>query len=353
MTTRARTRVLTVTVTDVIQETVDASSLVFGGPAVDDGDFTYRAGQFVTVRVPSEQTGSVARCYSLASTPLASEPPKVTVKRTSTGYASNWLCDNVGPGDELQVLAPAGLFTPHDLDAELLLLAAGSGITPMMSIVKSALLSGAPSVTLVYANRDPDSIIFRAELDALSRQHQGRLLVLHLLESVQGLPDAHNLASLIAPYLHRHAFMCGPAPFMDAVRRAYDIAGVSQDLLHAEVFRSLSGDPFAEPDTETGTAEEISKQETSPPSRLAVNLDGEDHEIAWPRNKTLVDAMLDHGLDVPYSCRSGECGSCACTVVSGNVEMPPSDVLDDDDIADGYILGCQARPTSDSVSITF
>nr|MDT0525589.1 FAD-binding oxidoreductase [Streptomyces sp. DSM 41633] len=135
----------------------------------------YRAGQFLTLRIPSEQTGSVARCYSLCSSPATDKHLAVTVKRTATGYASNWLCDNVHSGDELECLPPAGLFTPADLDANLLLIAGGSGITPMVSIAKTVLARGRGRIMLLYANRDAESVIFAAQLRDLVAEHSYRL----------------------------------------------------------------------------------------------------------------------------------------------------------------------------------
>ncbi len=134
--------------------------------------FAYRPGQFLTLRIPSDRTGSVARCYSLASSPFTDDAPKVTVKRTSDGYGSNWLCDNIAAGQTLEVLPPAGVFTPKSLDHDFLLFGAGSGITPVISILKSALTQGGGTVVLVYANRDEKSVIFAEELRALAEKYR-------------------------------------------------------------------------------------------------------------------------------------------------------------------------------------
>src|SRR5690606_16522916 len=174
-------------VAQVIAETTDASALVFEVPEQAREKFAYRPGQFLTLRIPSDRTGSVARCYSLASSPFTDALPKVTVKRTKDGYGSNWLCDNIKPGDELEVLPPSGVFTPKDLDDDLLLCAAGSGITPVMSILKSALDRGTGRIVLFYANRDPESVIFATELRELAEKNPQRLVVLHWLETLQGL----------------------------------------------------------------------------------------------------------------------------------------------------------------------
>ncbi|MCR5976667.1 2Fe-2S iron-sulfur cluster binding domain-containing protein [Gordonia jinghuaiqii] len=335
------------TVAEVIEETADARSLVFDIPADRRADFDYRPGQFLTLRVPSDRTGSVARCYSLASSPFTDDLLKVTVKRTCDGYASNWLCDRVNAGDAIEVLPPAGVFTPNGFDDDLLLFAAGSGITPVMSILKSALSEGTSSVFLVYANRDENSVIFKQELQELAAANTDRLRVVHWLESVQGLPTPAQLASMAAPFADHRVFMCGPKPFMDAVHDATARAGFARQRVHAEVFTSLSGDPFAE--IELPAVDETSEDGAT----VSVNLDGDAHEFSWPRSATLVDVLLSKGINVPFSCREGECGSCAATLVDGEVTMDNCSVLDDDDIAEGIILACQARPRSDTLSIEF
>lgn len=188
--------VLELEIADVIDETADARSLVFKAPAdssVPPEKLHYAPGQFLTLRVPSDRTGSVARCYSLCSSPFTGDPPTVTVKRTADGYASNWLCDNAHAGMKMHVLAPSGTFVPKTLDSDFLLVAAGSGITPMLAILKSALSEGSGKVTLVYANRDEKSVIFAETLRGLAAEYPDRLTAVHWLESVQGLPSAQTL----------------------------------------------------------------------------------------------------------------------------------------------------------------
>ncbi|MEV0061024.1 ferredoxin--NADP reductase [Nocardia sp. NPDC050718] len=339
-------RVVTLRVAAVIEETADARSLVFEVPEDAADRFAYRPGQFLTLRIPSERPEPVARCYSLASSPFTGEPPRVTVKRTADGYGSNWLCDNVSVGDTLDVLPPQGAFTPASLDTDLLLWAAGSGITPVMSILRSALARGTGRVVLFYANRGQESVIFAEALRELVARHPGRVHVVHWLESVQGLPTAAQLAEFAAPYASYESFVCGPGPFMAAVTEALSGAGWPRERITTEVFVSLSGDPFADP-------EPIADADAADAAQVEVELDGTVHALSWPRSRTLVDVMLADGLDVPYSCREGECGSCACTVVDGAVSMGPSSILDQEDIDAGYTLACQARPTTDSVRIRF
>ncbi|MBJ7337610.1 ferredoxin--NADP reductase [Mycolicibacterium sp.] len=347
------THVLELQLADVIDETADARSLVFkvpDGAEIPPQRLRHAPGQFLTLRVPSDRTGSVARCYSLSSSPFTGDALTVTVKRTAGGYASNWLCDNAHPGMRMHVLAPSGTFVPTTLDTDFLLLAAGSGITPMMAILKSALSEGSGKVTLLYANRDEKSVIFAAALRDLATKYPDRLTVLHWVETVQGLPNAAALANLVAPYVGREAFICGPGPFMVAVQEALTAAGATPERVHLEVFKSLESDPFAavvidDDDGEDGPA--------APPAKAVVTLDGNTQEIRWPRHAKLLDVLLDKGLDAPFSCREGHCGACAVLVKSGEVDMEVNDVLEASDLDEGLILACQARPASDSVEVTY
>ncbi|WP_433723673.1 2Fe-2S iron-sulfur cluster-binding protein [Nocardia sp. CA-129566] len=330
----------TLRVVGVIAETHDAVSLEL---VTESGrPLSYRPGQFLTLRIPSARTGSVARSYSLSSAPHEDGPLKVTVKRTEGGYGSNWLCDNAVTGMTIDTLAPAGVFTPASLDTDLLLLAAGSGITPVLSILKSALAQGCGHCTLIYANRDENSVIFADELRSLTAAHPDRLVVLHWLESVQDLPSVRTLTTLVAPWSDREVFVCGPVPFMEAVVEASGNLGMDPARVHVEKFVSLSGDPFAEVDDDTGDA-----------ALVEVELDGATNEFPWPRTTVLLDLLLARGVEAPYSCREGACSACVCRVVDGEVKLLRNEVLEREDLADGYVLACQAVPVTDTVRITY
>ncbi|WP_199431811.1 ferredoxin--NADP reductase [Qaidamihabitans albus] len=338
-------------VSEVVAETADACSVVFDVPPGLD----YRPGQFLTVRVPSDRCGSVARCYSMSSSPHEDDRPRITVKRTVDGYASNWICDNVRAGSELEVLAPSGVFTPSSLDADLLLFAAGSGITPVLSIVRSVLAAGSGRVMLVYANRDENSVIFGRVLHELATKHPDRLVVLHWLETLQGLPTADHLRALAAPFAEREAFVCGPRPFMSAATTALKSLGLPRARIHTEKFVSLGGNPFeqarpVEPSAEPGTD---GAEGTAEPARLTVALDGAEHTFDWPRGQKLLDFLLDRGLDAPFSCREGQCSACACRITSGEVKMLHNEVLETEDIDEGIVLACQSMPVTDEVSVSY
>lgn len=343
----SRARSVVVTVSGVVDETAAARSLVLDVPAESHDMFEYQPGQFLTLRIPSATTGSVSRCYSLASSPHCDDAPKVTIKRTAGGYGSNWLCDNVKVGDTIEVLPPSGRFTPADLSADLLLWAAGSGITPVISIVKSALAAGNADVVLVYANRDERTVIFAGELQRLAEQYPDRLSVVHWLESVQGLPGHAQLARLAARFPGRDSFICGPAPFMDAAQHALAANGVRPSRIHREVFSSLTGNPFEPVDDSPAPADGEDAVTAD------IELNGRTHTLRWPRGRTLLEAMLAAGLEAPHSCREGQCGSCAATLVEGDVDMGACAILEPEDLEAGLVLACQSRPGTDEVRIEF
>ncbi|MFB6619863.1 2Fe-2S iron-sulfur cluster-binding protein [Streptomyces sp. NPDC085524] len=329
---------LRVRVRERVQETPDAVSLVL------DCDLPYAPGQFLTLRIP----GGAARCYSLASSPHTGEPMRITAKRVPGGLGSGWICQEVAAGDELEVLPPAGTFTPGPggLDRDLLLLAGGSGITPVLSLAKSALAAGTARIALVYANRDPESVIFRDELWGLAEAHPGRLTVIHWLESLQGLPTAVRLGPLVAPYAGREAYLCGPGPLMDAAESALRAAGALARGIHRERYFSLGGGVF-------GPRPPAPRQGEGAAVTAEVELDGTAHTVSWPEGTVLLDALLAAGVPAPYSCREGACSACCCRVVEGKVTMARNEVLDEEDLAEGYVLACQARPEGDRVRVTY
>ncbi|WP_018255540.1 ferredoxin--NADP reductase [Salinispora mooreana] len=321
-------------VTDVIEETPDAHSLVLSVPPELATEFAYHPGQYLTLRVPHGQ-GVVARCYSLSSSPYTETDLKITVKRVPGGPASNWICDDIRAGASLELMPPAGSFTPGSLDGDLLLLAGGSGITPAMSIIKSVLAAGRGRLALVYANRDQRSIIFAAELAALSEQHRDRLNVTHWLDSERGTPDPATLATLISPYAGRETYVCGPAPFVVVAHDTLQRAGVPADRIQVERF-----------EVEQRSADDRE-------ATLEVELDGQTHRMPWPAGARLLDVLIAAGLNAPFSCRQGHCGACACRLLDGQVDLAHNEILEEEDFAEGYILACQAVARSDEVSVTY
>lgn len=355
-------------VVGIVDETADARSVSFEVPAEAPEKFAYKPGQFLTVAVPSDRTGLAARCYSLSSSPHEGGPLTVTVKRTADGYASNWICDNLAVGDTMRVLPPSGIFTPASLDADLLLFAGGSGITPIMSITRTALATGTGRIVLFYANRDERSVIFAEELSRLSAEHPDRLQVVHWLESVQGIPTPDQVRAFVQPYLSYDAFVCGPAPYMKMVTTVLRELDFPRERRHQEKFVSLGGNPFGDVEELQQAQREIAANDDGPeaedaaaepagpagPVKVEVELDGEEFTFDdWDPKVKLLDFLESKGVKAPYSCREGECSACAVRLLEGEVRMLHNDVLDEEDLADGIRLGCQSLPVTDTVRATY
>ncbi len=366
-------------VVGVVEETADAHSVSFAVPAGAEEEFDYKPGQFLTLAVPSDLTGVAARCYSLSSSPHAGGPLTVTVKRTADGYASNWICDHLREGSTIRALPPSGIFTPADLDADLLLFAGGSGITPVMSITRTALEHGSGRIVLFYANRDERSVIFGAELAALASEHPHRLVVVHWLESVQGLPTQEQMKAFTEPFATYDAFVCGPAPFMKLTIAALRELEFPRERRHQEKFISLGGNPFGDPEQQaeaeheleeadsdeafTDGAPEPRRPDDAVPAeeaphqgnvRLEVELDGQTYTYDdWAPTTKLIEHLESKGVKAPYSCREGECSACAVRLLEGEVKMLNNDVLDDEDLAEGIRLACQSLPVTDVVRATY
>lgn len=335
---------IALSVAEVIDETADAKSIVFDVSASVAERFQYLPGQFLTLRVPFEDR-QLSRCYSLCSTPGVDAALQVTVKRVDGGRGSNWICDNLKPGDTLEVLRPAGVFTPKKLDGEFWLFAGGSGITPVFSILKAVLTQGQGRVKLVYANRNEESVIFREQLQQLVASYPDRLTVMHWLDSVQGWITPQQLRGWLtwSEELNPECFICGPGPFMDCSATALELLGVPRKRVHIERFVSLDDAEELPP-----MAEDVGEQ-----VQLEVELDGKVHHVTGSTSETVLQSLLNVGLDAPFSCRTGGCAACMCHLQEGDVSMLKNEVLDEGDVAAGWVLSCQAIPTSNKVKIAF
>lgn len=338
----------------VLDESHDAKSLLFelpsGEGAAAPAAWQYRPGQFLTLRLPVDGR-YLPRCYSMSSAPGVDDTLRVTVKRVHGGRGSNWICDHLRAGDDVEALPPAGVFTPATLDGDFLLLAGGSGITPVFSILRSALTRGQGRIVLLYANRDERSVIFRRELKALAAAHPARLLVIHWLDSVQGVPSVAELAELARWQRAAQAFICGPGPFMDAAVAALQAIEIPPERIHVERFASLPDEP-----TE---AESVAAAEAPAPTpvvdeaQVELRLDGQEYRLRCAGNETLLEAALRAGIAVPHSCRAGLCAACMCQVQAGSVQLRHNEALDKKDLAKAWTLACQAVPTSERLRIKF
>lgn len=336
---------------DIVRETDDARSFVLKVPADLRTLFAYGSGQFLTVCTPGDNGEQHQRCYSLSSVHGHDDDLKITVKRVPLGPVSNWMIDTLKPGDRLAVKQPAGLFTSRWPDRDLALFAAGSGITPIISLTKDRLRSHPTAgVFLFYANRDERSVIFRTELAALAQEFPDRLRVIHWLESVQALPSQNQIAGHASGLEDSEHFICGPSPFMDAVSAALSGLGIEKHLVHLERF------VFASPGDPEVNQTSVAKSEaatTGEDASLTVALDGQTTTIDWKGGELLLDALQAAGLSPPYSCRSGSCGACICTLESGDIEMRHNEVLYEADMAEGLVLACQSLARSPHIKVSF
>ena len=328
----------------VIEETHDARSIILNVPDELKSTFAYRAGQFLTFGVPLEGHQWV-RCYSLASCPDTDSEYKVTVKRVDEGRISNWFNDCVEPGQTLHVMKPAGRFCLQARDIPLVFFSGGSGITPVISIIKSALATTRRKLHLVYANRDADSIIFRAELSALVEAHPERLEVTHRLDASEGFLDRPAARAVVAADPDADFYVCGPGPFMDVVEDALDAESVPEERIFIERFVS--------PELDAPEAE-VTSVPSGDMNSVQVYLDGETHRVSVKPDETLLAACHRVGIDAPCACTEGYCGACMARVKSGEVEMLLNDGgLDDDQVAEGWVLTCQTKLRSAGVEIEY
>jgi ferredoxin-NADP reductase len=330
----------------IIRETTDSCSLVFEIPPELRERYAYKAGQFLTFRITIADQ-PLLRCYSMSSSPETDLELKVTVKRIAEGRVSNWINDHVREGDVLQASLPAGRFCLSDRSTPIVAFSGGSGITPVISIIKTALVKTSRPITLLYANRDKDSIIFANELEELRRRYAERLRITHHLEIAHGLVGPDTLKHFISGHERSDFYICGPGPFMDLVERALGDHVVDRNSIFIERFISLpdrSVQPIFEEDTHSGQAviEDI-----------VFIIRRVKHRVSYRSGDTLLEAARRAGLRPPASCESGNCATCMARLKAGRVEMRVNNVLTAEELAQGYILTCQGRPTEPGTIVDY
>jgi len=325
----------------VVRETDDASSFVLDVPEDLRKAFAYEAGQFCTFRF--EVDGQrVLRCYSMSSAPAVDDELQVTVKRVPEGVVSNWMNDTLAEGDEVEVTLPAGVFRLTPGSGDVVAFAAGSGITPVFSLVKQALATTDRKVHLLYANRDRDSTIFRAELDALAAEHPDRLDVHHHLDVDSGFVDAARVSPLAWVGADPDFYVCGPTLFMDIVERTLLDEGIAGNRIHIERFTPAEPPPPADDEVADAT-----------PALITVELGGQKESADHHPGTTILQMARQMGLPAPSSCESGSCATCMARVVDGSVTMRVNDALTDDEVDEGWVLTCQSLPASPSVHVVY
>jgi len=326
----------------IVQETPDARSFILEVPPDLADRYRYRAGQFLTFRVPHPE-GVFNRCYSLSSAPETDGLHKVTVKRVEGGKGSNWFHDSLKEGGVLEVLPPAGRFVLGEGEAPLLLFGGGSGITPMMSLIKSALKAGHRRMRLFYANRDKPSIIFDAELVSLLAEHHGRLEVIHHLDAEQGLTKPEEILAALKGFEDAEAYLCGPGPFMTLVETTLIGAGMPRERVRIERFEASGNDAVPiEPE-----------EDDVIPSEITIHFEGKAHKVPYRKGLSILEAAREAGLNPLSSCEEGFCASCAAKRIKGKIVLAKNDIYTADDLANNWILTCQGHCFGPEVEITY
>ncbi|MFZ1164892.1 2Fe-2S iron-sulfur cluster-binding protein [Mycobacterium sp.] len=327
------------TVTRVIKETADTRTYVL---APEEQPFSYRAGQFCTFKVTVDGE-ELYRSYSMSSAPETDAEVMTTVKRVTGGKVSNWIIDNVVEGDELTMTRAAGTFVLSSASTPLLAFAGGSGVTPILSLAKSALASTDRAVRVLCADRDRASVIFEAAIDDLVKRYPDRLTVDRRIDDEDGLLDAAGVAKFVGADTDADCYVCGPEGFMTVVRSALP-AGATV----------LVEDFDASPPVKA-PAPEVSEAAGDVDSGGTVTIKLERKKASVPRvaGETLLESARRAGLSPPFSCEAGNCGTCMAKLVEGAATMRTNDVLEEDEIADGYILTCQAVPDTAMVTVEY
>lgn len=346
-------------VAEVVPETTDANSIRFEIPPELRERFAFKAGQHLTLRVTIGGE-EVRRNYSLCTAPDESDW-MVTVKRIGGGIFSNWVGDHLKPGDTIDVMPPHGSFTT-DFDAakarHLVGIAGGSGITPVMSLIKTTLKYEPNSrFTLLYGNRDSNSVIFLEALAALKDRYLDRLELYHFLDAEEqeielfnGMLDRTRCEEAIALLVPDAAevggwFICGPGPMMDAAEGALLDRNIPRDRIHIERF-TADRPPEA-------VAREIAELQTKAEGvSVSVTLDGRTRKVAFTAGNIL-DSARASGLPAPFACKAGVCATCRAKVTKGKVEMAARYGLTDEEVAAGYVLTCQSVPLGDGVAVDY
>jgi len=356
----------TLTISDVQPETENAIAITFDVPEDLKPMFLYKAGQYLTVKAIVNGVEH-RRNYSLCSSPVHEEPMRIAVKKVKDGAVSQWLNEQAKPGMQLEVYPPMGNFTKEfspEQSRHYVLFAGGSGITPVLSIVKSILRIEPNSVvTLVYANKDEASIIFDREIQQLAENHDGKLRVVHVLEhnpdagrtSYTGLMDHAMIEQVIADWIPNFntvdAFVCGPGPMMDNVIAVLHGKGLDDKRIHREYFKIEKHPEMSHSEVVNAGGEDTADLENAPlvNRRVKIKLYGEEHEFEVEPDETILTAAQRADLDPPYACQIGACCTCRAKIVTGKVRMDEREALSDDEIDEGYALTCQSHPLTDDV----
>ena len=366
------------TIKQITDETPDAYTVLFEKPEMDKFQ-AYLPGQYLTFKLTVDGE-EIRRAFSLSSSPYADEHLSVTIKRVPGGKASNFIRDELKAGDLLESLPPLGNFTVDPdpgRSRHYILIGGGSGITPLMSILKSVLAEERTSkVSLWYGNRNEASIIFKEELQQLRRQYDGRLYVYHTLsqpeaswEGFTGRLNKERIYDLISELFmedeyRKQYYICGPQGLMEGAEAALEKHAVNPPDIHREYYNSpvpteAEAEAAAEETADNGLnlilarVGEAEADTEIKPHTVTVELEGQSHELEVSPEEAILDAGISAQLDPPYSCQSGICTTCKAKLKQGVVGMDTAMGLSDEEIEAGFILTCQSHPLSEGVQLSY
>ncbi|GGS46476.1 1,2-phenylacetyl-CoA epoxidase subunit PaaE [Streptomyces griseoviridis] len=352
---RRRPAFHTLAVASVERLCEDAAAVRFAVPDELAEEFAFAPGQCLTLR---RRVGGrdERRSYSLCSP--AGAPPRIAVREVPGGLFSSWLVRELKPGDTVEVMTPTGAFTPDlTVPAHHVLVAAGSGITPMLSIAESVLAADDRSrVTLFYGNRRTGSVMFADELADLKDLHPARFQIAHVLsrepreaELLTGRLDAGRLAALVDGLVDvttaGHWWLCGPPGMVQDARKVLAGLGVPADRVHQELFYAGEEPPAA--------ARRPEPRPGGPVSRVTVVLDGRSTITGLPRDSTLLDSAARVRPDLPFACKGGVCGTCRARITDGEADMRRNYALEPAEVTAGYVLTCQSYPVSETLTVDY
>lgn len=344
------------------KETGDCVSIVFEVPEELKENFRFKQGQSLTVR-KQLRNEEIRRTYSICSSPF-DNTLRVAVKKVEGGVFSSWANEQLKPGDFIDVMPPVGKFYTElhpSQKKNYVAFAAGSGITPVLSIIKTTLLTEPQSsFTLVYGNRTKTSIIFKEELEALKDKFIDRFRIYHILsrektdaELNYGRIDTSKLELLFSKIIDLKTcdefFLCGPEEMIFCIKAYLEERGIPSEKIHFELF-TIPG----EKQPAIGNKQKLYNKEEGPTAKVSVKLDGIlfDFELGY-ENESILDAALQKGADLPYACKGGVCTTCKAKLVEGEVNMDVNWGLEPDEVAKGYILTCQSHPKTERIVVDF
>jgi len=347
------------TVNQLTNETRDTVSIAFDLPADLADKFHYQQGQYLTLRTQIEGQ-EVRRAYSICES-VGQQKLRVAVKQVADGQFSTWANQQLKVGQQIDVMPPQGNFTSTldtDHAGEYLLIAAGSGITPILSIAASMLETEAASkVTLVYGNRATSSVIFREQLEDLKNIYMQRLNVIYVMSREQQDIDLFNgringdkIDHLLSQWVHpdriSECFICGPEDMSKDCQQALIKAGIPAAKVHLELFGTQTAGSAARKRKPTAS--------NANTSEVSIRADGHTRSFELAHNSlNILEAGLAEGADLPWACKAGVCSTCKCKVLEGEVEMDTNHALEDYEIKDGYVLSCQSYPISAKIVLDY